>query len=288
MKPFLVLSGAVVLHKAAFNGHLECIKYLLDSFKQAPSKPLQRDKNAFKRKDYAAALASAKEDGGDDALLATIDINCQDESGSTPLHKACFKGNVECAKLLLERGASPLAKDHQGSTPLHSAVQSQSKECVQLLLDLLAPLPAASPSNDEEAKAKQSEEKTEKPDEQKEEKKKEKEKANQSGTSRTNEGVNVADNDLFTPLHIAVCMENIELVRMLLARGAHVNFQNALGRTPLFYAVRAGYAVPSASPLLRVLRRAVLLPPSSWLCCCSSLVTDFLLPSHPHRKSPAC
>jgi ankyrin repeat protein len=287
--------GSYGLHKAAFNGHLECIKHLLDAFKSAPTTPSRsrREKHGTKRakgKETSAAAAVAdvssqlteQPNGATDAgtirstLPNTVDINCQDDSGSTPLHKAGFKGNVECVKLLLEKGANLLVKDNQGGTPLHNAVQSQSKECTQLLLDLISPAkPAAEPEKEKE---------------------KEKDKENGSTTvavvAKTNpplisssdgtasgstEGINAPDNDLFTPLHIAVCVENVELVRLLLGRGARVSVKNALGRTPLFYAVRAGYAVPP--PAVTHSFR------SSHFSLLSTLIHSF---SRMDRKSRAC
>lgn len=115
--------GSFALHKAAFNGHLDCILHLLETFKSAPStssrsrrekntKRIQRSKGDSSND---SGLDSAVPPNGVDATPAfTVDINGQDDSGSTPLHKACFKGNVDCVKLLLEKGANLLVKDNQG------------------------------------------------------------------------------------------------------------------------------------------------------------------------------
>jgi Ankyrin repeats (3 copies)/Ankyrin repeat len=55
--------------------------------------------------------------------------------GSSPLHWASYKGNVECAALLLEHGADPNAVAiPTGWTPLHDAAYSNSTEVMELLL----------------------------------------------------------------------------------------------------------------------------------------------------------
>ena len=49
----------------------------------------------------------------DDSESAPININCQDENGMSPLQHACFKGNLEIAKYLIERGANVNQNDHE-------------------------------------------------------------------------------------------------------------------------------------------------------------------------------
>ena len=49
------------------------------------------------------------------------------------LHLAAQEGNLECASLLLERGANPQAKNGRGQTSLHLS-DAQSTETVELLL----------------------------------------------------------------------------------------------------------------------------------------------------------
>lgn len=43
----------------------------------------------------------------------SIDLNCTDEHGMSPLQHACYKGNVEIARYLLERGADVNQNDHE-------------------------------------------------------------------------------------------------------------------------------------------------------------------------------
>lgn len=125
--------GSFGMHKAAFSGHLDCVKHLLETFRSAPSTPARsrREKHLANKRALKALKAdaangvdapvtdcsvSAATDSGLHTQPNTVDINCQDDSGSTPLHKACYKGNVECVKLLLDSGANLLVKDNQGSS----------------------------------------------------------------------------------------------------------------------------------------------------------------------------
>ena len=53
--------------------------------------------------------------------LMLADINAKDEAGQTPLHSSMFTGNVNIAKVLLNKYAEINAKDDAGATPLHLA-----------------------------------------------------------------------------------------------------------------------------------------------------------------------
>jgi ankyrin repeat protein len=48
-------------------------------------------------------------------------VDATNAEGQTPLHLSAANGHVNCIKILLERGANPLAKDASASTVLHAA-----------------------------------------------------------------------------------------------------------------------------------------------------------------------
>ena len=59
-------------------------------------------------------------------------IDAQAEDGSSPLHLACERGNIDDAKFLLERKANPNSRDKKGRTPIFLAFKDD-------LFDLLKP-----------------------------------------------------------------------------------------------------------------------------------------------------
>ena len=70
-----------------------------------------------------------------------LDVNAHNASGESPLMMAALRGNLELARVLLERGA----KVHQdGWSPLHYAATGPEPRLVALLLDRGAPIDALS------------------------------------------------------------------------------------------------------------------------------------------------
>jgi ankyrin repeat protein len=79
----------------------------------------------------------------DDPSLA----HARDEEGSTPLHHAAWKGQVEVATLLLDAGADVIAQNentHWGGTPLHAAAHGNQRAVAELLIARGADLHAGS------------------------------------------------------------------------------------------------------------------------------------------------
>ena len=62
------------------------------------------------------------------------DINAPDERNFTPVFVA-FKGHVESARMLLERGAVIDIRNRYGETPLHQALRWEDIELVRLFLE---------------------------------------------------------------------------------------------------------------------------------------------------------
>ena len=67
--------------------------------------------------------------------IAKIMINMDNSYGSTPLHVACYYGNVEFAQALLENGAKFDHPNIDKRTPLHFACGEGCKELVTALVE---------------------------------------------------------------------------------------------------------------------------------------------------------
>ncbi|XP_041931484.1 L-asparaginase-like isoform X1 [Alosa sapidissima] len=66
-------------------------------------------------------------------LLERVDIDTAGYDGSSPIHRACEKGNVGMLKYLLSKGASCNLSDRNGNTPMTLAIKKRHLDTVMQL-----------------------------------------------------------------------------------------------------------------------------------------------------------
>jgi ankyrin repeat protein len=72
-------------------------------------------------------------------LDAGAQVDAREEEGDTPLMYAAAKGNVEVVKQLLAAGANPKAKDRYGTSALVSAAEKGHRDVCDILMPLSSP-----------------------------------------------------------------------------------------------------------------------------------------------------
>ncbi len=268
----LSVGGEAPLHGAALNGRLSVMKFLLDNGAQID---LRRSSGRW------TALAIACDAGHKAVAELLLDRganpNARLHGGGTVLHSVAAKGYLSILELLLRRGADPDLKDEEGRTPLHLAVLVSQTRVVESLLGAKVnleekdyagrtPLHLAVKAHDldmSELLLKRG--------------------ANidaqdKSGWPPLGVAMNLdgavpqlavpterqvrmatallergAGLDFVvngqTPLHLAVALNSPELVRRIVDRKASVSLPNAMGLTPLQYAV-VNSSAPEIIPLL--------------------------------------
>lgn len=165
---FQAKDGSIPLHQAAWGGHTEAVKLLLDARSDPNARrttnrvtPLESasyfghtdtvklllsrgaDPNARVYEGYTAMHQAARQ--GNIAVmealfLAKASIETQKDDGQTPLHAAAASGQVGAVQSLLTMGAEPNAKDSSGDTPLAVAQKNGQGGTASLLTEYLASL----------------------------------------------------------------------------------------------------------------------------------------------------
>ena len=153
------------------------------------------------------------------------DVSTADENGNTPLHIASEYGNQEVARLLIEQGADISAATKDGAAPLHNASQNGHQEVTRLLVERGADVSPATKDGTTPLHL-----------------------ASLNGYQDVarlliDRGVDVsgATADGTTPLHIASLYGHEEAARLLVERKADVSAATKDGTTPLHYASWRGY-----------------------------------------------
>jgi hypothetical protein len=116
------------MHVAAGEGHINILSLLLDHGADIDV----RNKNG--ETPLLRASWAGKREAGWYLIDRGADINAPDERNFTPVFVA-FKGHVESARMLLERGAVIDIRNRYGETPLHQALRWGEIELVRLFLE---------------------------------------------------------------------------------------------------------------------------------------------------------
>src|SRR6266850_4817966 len=123
-------SGTTPLHRAAQNGQLSVVEFLLSHGADIDPKDM-----AYGGQTPLHYAVEAGHKAVAEVLLNKgASINATDGSGSTPLHLAADRGFRTVVELLLAHGADVNAKKLGGVTPLHLAVANGNRSIVELML----------------------------------------------------------------------------------------------------------------------------------------------------------
>ena len=104
------------LQLAAWNGHLEAVKWLLDHGAE-----LNRQGNSWGALHYA--VFNGHQELANYLIARGAEVNAPSPNGSTPLMLAAREGREDLTKALLESGADPKSKNDWGDTALTMAMR---------------------------------------------------------------------------------------------------------------------------------------------------------------------
>jgi uncharacterized protein len=145
--------------EAAFAGHLETVKMLLDHGADLGAKKKDGEtvnslgaahKDIMELFSKVNALVEASSKGNlkaaQDLIAKGTPVNGRDIYGQSALMEASWNGKTEIVKLLLEKGANPNIKKADGETPLSLANAQKHQDIAALLTAALAQGPKANPT----------------------------------------------------------------------------------------------------------------------------------------------
>ncbi|XP_021194831.3 serine/threonine-protein phosphatase 6 regulatory ankyrin repeat subunit C isoform X2 [Helicoverpa armigera] len=132
--------GETALVKAVVNGHLECVKKLLEEGADI-TKTLRNQNNLFHiaaEKGYQEVLRVLLDHDYTVTRKIINNLTADDKKGYGPIHFAVQNNHLECVRTLLAHNANiglKTIEEHKGSTPLHIAARYNRVEIAKLLID---------------------------------------------------------------------------------------------------------------------------------------------------------
>ena len=110
---------ATPLHLAAFHGRFEISQMLLDHGAKANAENVLGQTPLHLVSQCPEYCHNENPNIARLLLELGVDVNALDKDHTTPLHFACFHGNIETAHILLDYGAEVNVQNADGQTPLH-------------------------------------------------------------------------------------------------------------------------------------------------------------------------
>jgi ankyrin repeat protein len=125
--------GWTALHLAAFMGHVDAARVLLDNNADIEAVSLNSTAN---RPLHAAIAGKAAPEVIELLLTRGANAKATGEADITPLHLAAARGNMDVTRRLLDLGADPAARMTDGKRPTDFATERNHPEVAALLNDL--------------------------------------------------------------------------------------------------------------------------------------------------------
>nr|WP_253309278.1 ankyrin repeat domain-containing protein [Rickettsia endosymbiont of Ceutorhynchus assimilis] len=208
------------LHWAAFEDRLEIARFLIKKGADINA----ADKGPYGKKPVHVAIENNSKDIIGFLLSKGVSINDTDKQGYTPLHYAAWRGRLEIAELLVDKGASINTADAStaGKKPIHVAAENNSKSIIEFLISKgvnvdeadkngWAPLHYAAKFDQLEV-----------------------------AKFLIEKGANINAADTSTigekPIHVAAENNSKNIIEFLISKGVSVNDTDKDGRTPLYWA----------------------------------------------------
>ncbi|KAG8644650.1 hypothetical protein MANES_11G152042v8, partial [Manihot esculenta] len=160
------------------------------------------------------AIAFDRTDEVLDSLDSFGPLDLRDKEGRTPLHLAAGRGNIKCARVLVESGADKDAKSKDGRTALYRAAANGDHKMVEMLIEM------GSDPQSQIVMAVQL--------------------LMFLGTRDIFGPLDLRDKEGRTPLHLAAGRGNIKCSRVLVESGADKDAKSKDGRTALYRAAANG------------------------------------------------